>query len=151
MSSVAVRNLFRNFLSANSNEEVIDLTGQFEDLREMLVTEGVQPDAPWLGIEFVSNGEEPVSLAADNEKGLYREYGLLQLHVCAVAKIGVGANLETRGDSLLNLFRGRRIGGIVVESVAPLNTGPGATLEFEGGYVSGTVTVTFHYDNSPGT
>lgn len=143
--------MVRQFLADNSDETVIDLTGHYEDLRQMVTDAGVQPDAPWLGLEFIGDTEEPVSLAADNSKGLYREYGVLQLHVVAVAKIGVGAGLESRAEALRNLFRGRRIGGIIVESVSPVNTGPGATLEFEGGYVSGTVSVIFHYDFSPGT
>lgn len=150
MSSLPVRNLFRDFLQANSAEKVVDITGHFEDLRELLSVSGVAEDSPWLGIDFSADGEEPVSLTADNEKGLYREYGLLMLHVCAIAKIGVGSNLETRAETLLNLFRGRRIGSIVIERVTPLNTGPGATLEFDAGYVSGTVTVQYHSDKALG-
>jgi hypothetical protein len=151
MSSTSVRTLVKDFLAANSSEDVVDLTGEFQDLREMLAENGVTPDSPWLGLEFIGDSEEPVSLAADNEKGLYREAGLIQLHICAIAKIGVGANLLTRAEDLRNLFRGRRIGAIVVENVSPINTGPGATLEFEGGYVSGTVSVTYHYDFTPGS
>ena len=136
MSSSHIRQVIKTFIEANTSETLVDLTGHFEDLREMLEVSGVAPDAPWLGIEFVSDGEEPVGLYADNEKGLYREYGLIQLHVCTQAKIGAGASLETRGEALLNLFRGRRIDGIIVERVSPINTGPGATLEFEVGSVS---------------
>ena len=150
MSSSAVRTLVRDFLEDESSETVVDLTGQFEELRVLLSESGVQPDSPWLGLEFIGDSEEPVSLSADNEKGLYREYGLIQLHICAVAKIGVGANLESRAEDLRNLFRGRRIEGIVVESVSPLNTGPGATLEFDAGYVSGTVSIGYHFDLTPG-
>lgn len=149
MSSLEVRNLIKDFLDDNSAETVIDLTGHFEDLRELLVEEDVQPDAPWLGLEFVADDEEPVSLTANNEQGLYREFGLVQLHVCAVSKIGVGVELVSRGDVLQKLFKGRRIGALVVESVRPINTGPGATLEFDAGYVSGTVTVSYKYDSTP--
>lgn len=149
MSSLAVRDLVRDFLADNSSETVIDLTGHFEDLRELLAVEGVQPDAPWLGLEFIGDEEVPVSLSATNTKGLYREFGQIQLHICAIAKIGVGASLETRAEALRNLFRGERIGAIVVEGVSPINTGPGATLEFDAGYVSGTVSVTYHFDITP--
>lgn len=149
MSSLEVRTLIKDFLDDNSAETVIDLTGHFEDLRELLVEEDVQPDAPWLGLEFVSDAEEPVSLTANNEQGLYREFGLVQLHVCAISKIGVGVELVSRGDVLQKLFKGRRIGALVVESVRPINTGPGATLEFDAGYVSGTVTVSYKYDSTP--
>lgn len=151
MSSAPVRQAIRNFLSTESTESVVDLSGHFEDLRELLEDEGVSPDAPWLGLDFSSDGEEPVGLSADNDKGLYREYGIVLMHVCAVAKIGVGASLESRGEVLLNLFRGRRINGVVIERVSPINTGPGATLEFEAGYVSGTVTAQYYYDRALGT
>ena len=151
MSSSGVRTLITDFLAAESAEDVVDLTGQFSDLRAMLAAAGIQPDAPWLGLEFIGNGEDPVSLSATNDKGLYRESGLIQLHVCATAKIGAGAALISRGEILRNLFRGRRIGAIVVESVSPINTGPGATLEFEAGYVSGTISVAYHFDLTPGT
>ena len=149
MSSLSVRNLIRDFLEDNSVETVVDLTGEFENLKDMLLEHEVQPDAPWLGLEFIGDSELPVSLHATNELGLYREMGQIQLHVCAVARIGVGASIENRAEVLRNLFRGRRIGGIVIESVSPVNTGPGATLGFEGGYVSGTVSVAYYYDMSP--
>lgn len=150
MSSSYVRQKIKDFIAAQTSETLVDLTGHFENLRELLENSSVAPDAPWLGLEFSSDGEEPISLTADNEKGLYREYGLVQLHVCALAKIGVGSSLESRGEALLNLFRGRRIDGVVVERVSPINTGPGATLEFEAGYVSGTVTVQYYYDRALG-
>lgn len=151
MSSLSVRTLVKNFLAAKSTEKVIDLTGHYEELRKMLAQEGVQPDASWLGIDFVASSELPVSLSATNDQGLYREIGSVLLHICAVAKIGVGNSIIQRGEVLRNLFRGERIGGIVVEGVSPVNTGPGATLEFEAGYVSGTVEVSYHYDMTPGT
>jgi len=152
MSSSNVRTLVKDFLTAEiPSETVVDLTAQFDDVKEMLTDQySLQPDAPWLGIDFQGDTEEPVSLSADNEKGLYREFGQIQLHICAMAKIGVGASLLARAEVLRNLFRGRRIEGIVVESVSPLNTGPGATLEFENGYVSGTVIVAYHFDLTPG-
>ena len=149
MSSKAVRDLILDFLEDGSEELIVDLTGHYENLRDLLGESGVQPDAPWLGIEFIGDSEDPVSLTANNEQGLYREYGLIQLHVCAQAKIGVGASLVDRGEPLRNLFRGERIGAIVINSVSPVNTGPGATLEFEAGYVSGTISVAYHYDFTP--
>jgi len=151
MSSSVVRTQVKDFLEENSSEDVVDMTGHFEDLRQLLADSEVTPDSPWLGLEFIGDSEDPVSLSADNEKGLYREFGLIQLHICAIAKIGVGADIVSRGEILRNLFRGRRIGSIVVESVSPINTGPGATLEFEAGYVSGTVSVSYKHDFSPGT
>lgn len=151
MSSLAVRDLINQFLEDNSTEDVVDLTGHFEEMKNMLADNDIQPDAPWLGLEFIGDEELPVSLAATNDQGLYREFGQISLHICAVAKIGVGSSIIQRGEVLRKLFRGERIGGIVVESVSPINTGPGATLEFEGGYVSGTITVSYYYDVIPST
>lgn len=149
MSSLDVRTLVRNFIAANSAETLVDLTGQYQDFRKLMSDEGVQPDAPWLGLEFIGDSELPVSLHATNDKGQYREIGRIVLHICAVAKIGVGASIESRADVLHKLFKGQRIGGVVVESIIPLNTGPGATLEFEGGYISGTMSIEYYYDSSP--
>jgi hypothetical protein len=150
LSTSYVRTAIMDFLSDNSNEDFVDCTGRFEDLRELLAEESIQPDAPFVLVEFIGGPEEPVSLAADNEQGLYREYGSVQLHIVAAAKIGGGASLVSRGQALHNLFKGRRIGSIVVEEIISLNTGPGATLEFEAGYISGTITINFHADSTPG-
>lgn len=150
MSSPIVRDAVKNFLDDSSDEDVVDLSGEFGELKELLGENEIQPDAPWLGIEFIGNEELPCSLSATNEQGLYREIGSVLLHVCAEAKIGGGQVIIDRGEVLRKLFRGRRIGSIVVESVSPLNFGPGATLEFDGGYVSGTITVAYHLDISPG-
>lgn len=150
MSSPIVRDAVKNFLDDSSDEDVVDLSGEFGELKELLGENEIQPDAPWLGIEFIGNEELPISLSATNEQGLYREIGSVLLHVCAEAKIGGGQVIIDRGEVLRKLFRGRRIGSIVVESVSPLNFGPGATLEFDGGYVSGTITVAYHLDISPG-
>lgn len=151
MSSLAVRTAVLQFLEDNAGSEtVVDLTGHYEEMLDMLAEAGLQPDAPWLGIEFIGDEELPVSLAATNDQGLYREFGIIQLHICAVAQLGVGNSMLQRAEVLRDLFRGERIGGIVVESVSPMNTGPGATLEFEGGYVSGTININYYYDVTPG-
>lgn len=141
-----MRTEIKQFLAANSAETVVDLTSQFEDLRQLLAELSIQPDAPWLGVSFIGSDEVPVSLSATNDVGLYRETGAVQLHVVSEAKIGVGDSLLTRGETLRNLFRGRRIGDIVIESVTPLNTEAGATLEFEAGYMSGTCIVAYYRD-----
>lgn len=146
MSSVYVRTQVKQFLADNSNEKVVDMTSQFEELRQLLSENDIQPDAPWLGVQFIGSDEVPVSISATNDVGLYRETGAVQLHVVAEAKIGVGDSLLTRGETLRNLFRGRRIGDIVIESVTPLNTEAGATLEFEDGYMSGTCIVAYYRD-----
>lgn len=150
MSSTQTRTLVKQFLADNApTETVIDFSAQFEEMSEVLAQAGLSNDAPWLGLEFIGDDEIPVSLAATNDLGLYRETGSIILHVCAEARIGVGNSLLARGEVLRNLFRGRRIGPVVIESVTPINFGPGSTLEFEGGYVSGSITISYYSDIVP--
>jgi len=149
MSSSQVRTAIKDLLDDESAENVVDITGHFEDFKVLLQDEGIQPNAPWLGLEFIGDDEIPISLSATNELGLYRETGLIVLHVAAEAKIGVGDSLVQRGEVLRNLFRGRRIGNIVIESVTPINTSRGATLEFDGGYMSGTINMAYYCDIIP--
>jgi hypothetical protein len=146
VSSSAVRTAILDFLDENSSETVIDMTGHYEDFREFLADAGVQPDAPFLLVQFIGGGEEPVSLSATNSLGLYRETGLIQLHVCAIAKIGVGASIISRGELLRDLFRGVRINGIVIDGISTTQTDAGATLDFDAGYVSGTIGLDYHCD-----
>ncbi len=147
MSSVYVRTQVIAFLEANSNETVVDLTSVFGAIHETTADAGVQPDAPWLGLEFIGGEELPVALAATNDQGKYREFGAIVLHVVDIARLGGGNALLTRGETLQNLFRGRRINSILVTEMTGLNTGPGATLEFEGGYMSGSFQISYQRDN----
>lgn len=151
MSSASVRTQVKAFLAANSSETILDFTDIFGELNQVLAnqTPEIQPGSPWVGIEFVAHSDEPVALAADNTQGLYREQGSIILHIAEEAKIGVGNVLLARAEVLRKLFRGRRIGNIVVEGVTPPNFGRGATLEFDGGYMACTVTVAYHADASP--
>ncbi len=147
MSSSYVRTQIKSFIDTNApSEDVIDLTSDFQELRQLVADSGIQPDAPWLGIQFIGHDEIPVSLPATNDQGLYRESGGVFFHVVAVASIGVGDRLLARGESLRNLLRGRRIGEITVETVAPMSFDEGATLKFEAGYVSGSFLMSYHYD-----
>jgi len=147
MSSAAVRTLILNFLDLNApSESVVDLTSQFGEIKEFIADVGVQPDSPWLGVQFVGSDEIPVELAATNVQGKYRESGVIYIHVVDVARLGVGAALLTRGETLRKLFRGTRIGSIIIESVTPLNFDGGATLAFEGGYMSGSFLMSYISD-----
>lgn len=149
MSSSSVRTAVRQFLDNNSSEDIIDLSDQFDDFKEMLAEANLQPDAPWLGLDFIGDEELPISLSATNEIGLYREIGSIILHVCTEARLGAGNSIIARAEDLRNLFRGLRIGNIVIDGVTPVNFGPGATLSFDGGYISGTITISYHADASP--
>jgi len=147
MSSVAVRDAVLEFLEAESDEDVVVLDADVDELKDLLAENSIQPDAPWLGVQFVGDGEEPVGLSADNTHGKYRERGGIYFHIVAAGTIGVGDSILSRGETLRNLLRGRRIDGeVVIESMSTVNFGNGATLEFEGGYVSGTFFITYHRD-----
>jgi hypothetical protein len=122
------------------------LTALYGELGETLADQGVQPDAAWLGLDFIGDGEEPISLSATNDQGLYREVGAIYFHVVETARIGVGDVILSRGETLRNLIRGRRIGDIVIERVSPMNFGVGGTLHFEDGYMSGSFLVSYHRD-----
>lgn len=146
MSSVYVRTQIKDFLADNSAEDIIDLTAQYDELNKMLSEAGIQPDSPWLGLQFLGDDELPIALAATNDQGKYRESGAIYFHIVAAAQIGVGDSMLARGEVLRNLFRGRRIGSIIIDSVTPMNFDNGATLEFEGGYVSGSFFVAYRRD-----
>lgn len=146
MSSVYVRDQMKSFLADNSDESVVDLTALYGEIREMLGDNDIQPDAPWLGIQFIGSDEIPVALAATNVQGKYRETGAIYFHVVATAQLGVGDALLQRGEVLRNLLRGRRMGDIIIDSVTPMNTENGATLEFEAGYMSGSFFVSYQRD-----
>lgn len=139
MSSPYVRTTMKAFITTNApTEKLVDLTSLFQEIKELMEDNDVPSDSPWLGIQFVGGDERPIGLAANNETGKYREDGAIFFHVVDVARIGNGDSLLTRGEALRTLIRGRRIGDILIESVTPMNFDSGATLQFEGGYMSGS-------------
>lgn len=147
MSSVYVRNQMKTFIGTVAPAEtLIDLSGLFDDIRDMIVDAGLGTTDPWLGIQFIGNEEDPVTVAANNTQGKYREIGAVYLHVVDIAKLGVADSILTRAETLRGLIRGQRIGSVIVESVTPANFGTGATLEFEGGYTSASFIVSYRRD-----
>lgn len=147
MSSIYVREQVMDFIEDNlPGETLVDLTSDFQELKELLADNGLQPDAPWLGIDFIGADEEPASLAANGETGCYRETGAFQIHICTIARLGNGNSILTRGEAVRNLFRGKNINGVIIESMTLVNTNAGATLQFEGGYMSGTFIVSYIRD-----
>lgn len=147
MSSIFVRETFTDFLLANApGEQLLDLTAQYSELKELMIDAGFAEGSDWLGIEFIADDEVPVTVPATNSQGKYRETGAVYLHVVSQASMGVGHRLLARGEAIRNILRGQRISGIIVESVTPMVFGPGATLQFEGGWMSGSFLVSYQYD-----
>ena len=146
MSSSYVRTAIKQFLADNTNEDVVDLTSVYQEIRELLADSNIQPDSPWLGITFVGGVETPIALAATNDQGKYREFGAVEFHFFDVARLAGGAALLARGEALINLLRGSRIGDIIVDEMTMMNFDTGATLDFEGGYMSGTFSMVYRRD-----
>lgn len=147
MSSTYVRTQIKNFIAAEAPaEKVIDLTSLFSDMKEVIEENSIGHDDPWLGLEFIGDEELPITIGSTNDKGKYRETGAIYFHIVVVASLGSGDTILSRGDTLRDLMRGRRIGNLVVESVSPINTSSGATLQFEGGYMSGSFIVSYYCD-----
>lgn len=148
MSSSYVRTELKNFITTNIPSEinVVDLTGEYENLRNVLAKSGINHTNNWLGLQFIANEEEVITLAAGNDAGKYREFGALYLHIVSPAQIGVVDIILPRTETIRNAFRGQRIGDILIQSVTPPNFEAGATLQFEGGYQSASVIVTYERD-----
>lgn len=150
MSSAYVRTQVKAFMAANSAEKVMDLTALFGEVNKNLLANSpsISPSQDWVGLQFIGGDEGPRSLPATNDQGLYREDGALFIHVVTPAKIGAGASLLTRGETLRDIFRGRRIGSIIIQSVTPLNFDNGATLQFDGGWMSASFLCDYYRDNN---
>lgn len=147
MSSAYVRTQIKDFLAANApGEKIVDLTGRFEEIGELLENEGILDDADWLGLDFIGNDEVPITVPATNLSGKYRETGVIYFHLVTRAALGQSASVLSRGEALRDLLRGQRIGNMIVESTTPVNFGAGAALRFEGGYISGSFLLSYERD-----
>lgn len=147
MSSLGVRALIKSFVATNApSEKAIDLSGQYAEIENLIADHGITRTDPWLGLQFIGNDENPITVGSTNTSGKYREMGSIYIHVVDIAKFGAADTILARAESLRNLFRGQRIGGIVIESVTPPNFDMGATLSFEGGYTSASFMVGYYKD-----
>lgn len=148
MSSLSVRTAVISFLETNSpSETFIELDGQYDNIQGVVEEAGLTLDDSWVGVQFIGNDEVPISVGSNNTEGKYRESGAIYIHIVDVAKLGVSGTILTRGEALRDLLRGRRIGSIFIESMTPINFGPGAALQFEDGYMCGTFILGYLNDN----
>jgi hypothetical protein len=147
MSSSYVRTQLKTFITANSPaENQADMSGGYEDIQVFLGDKGIAMTDPWLGLQFIPNDEVPITLPATNTSGKYRETGAVYIHIVDVAKPNVSDSILTRGETLRDLLRGRRLGEVKVESITPLNFELGATLNFDGGFVAASFILSYQYD-----
>jgi len=147
MSSTYIRSQFKTFLSTDlATENVIDMTGQYHKLNKVIGDVGLTRQDPWLGLQFIGSNEEYVSVSLGPNKGCYREHGSVFFHVVDRVSNTVVDDILLRTEVLRDLFRGRRINDIVVESVTPPNFESGATLQLDAGYQSASIIVNFYRD-----
>lgn len=142
MSSLYVREKIIDFLKTNTTETIVDIDGESGTLRDLLAHEGVGHTGNWVAVQFIGSIEEPISI----DSGKYREAGSIYIHTVAKAQLGVNKLILPRATTLQELLRGRRIEDIVVEDIVPPNFGSGGTLDFEGGYTSAVIIVSYHRD-----
>jgi hypothetical protein len=147
LSSLYVRSQIKAFLATNApTEKVVDLTGEFEELEDILAEAGIGMMDDWVGVQFVGSDEVPISVGSTNTKGKYRETGAVHIHVVSIAKLGVSDTILARAETLRDLFRGQRIGTMFIESVTPSNFEAGAALRFEDGFMSGAFLIGYQND-----
>lgn len=143
-----VRSLIKTFLAANApSEKVFDLDGLFEELQD-IENDAMQalPDGPWVGLQFIPGDEVPITIGSTNTQGKYREDGAVYIHVVDIAKLGVRDSILTRATTLRNLFRGREIGTMTIQSMTNVQFEAGAALRFEGGYMTGAFILSYIND-----
>ncbi len=142
MSSSYVRAEIKNYLAANSSEQIIDISGEFREMRDLMDDYGLNADSLWVGLQFVGSTEEPISVPAR----CFREFGSVFLHVVAPIQLGAIDGIITRCETIRSLFRGRRINDIIIESVSPPNTESGTTIEFDNNFTSASIFLDYYRD-----
>ena len=149
MSSSYVRSEVLSFLTTNfPSEKIIDLSGEYEYLTDFLLENNISNEK-WIGLQFNGGQEEPITVNSTNISGDYRELGIVLIHIVEPARLGVGALILSRAESIRDALRGQRIGNrILIDSMTPPNFEAGATLEFTGGYTSAAIIVSYQYDFS---
>ena len=77
MSSEYVRDQIKTYLGANSGESLIDISGEFREIKDLMSAYGLGVNSDWIALQFIGSTEEPTSVPA----GCYREFGSIFLHV----------------------------------------------------------------------
>ena len=142
MSSVVTRTEIKDYFAANSAEKLIDISGEFRDLVNLLADESVTDSDNWVAVQFVGNSEEMISVPV----GCYREFGTISFHVVAPLSIGAIDGILTRCETIRSLYRGKRINDIIIESVGPPNTEIGTTIDFENNFTSASFFIDYYRD-----
>lgn len=150
MSSKRVVDATMQYLTTNfPSVKKVDMSGAFSSLEDLLAENSITLEDDWIGLQFLADDERPMTSPATRLRGKFRETGLIMIHVVSVAKKGsshIGA-IRTRAEALRDSFRASRIGNTyIVQAVTPPTFAKGATLDFEGGLVSGTIMISYESD-----
>lgn len=151
MSSLAVRDAIEAFCQANFPAETyVDLTAEYQTITDLLEYYSLDHNSTWLGVEFSANPEIPVALNANNAEGGYREDGSVSFNFVAPAALGPKARaMLERAENFKKAIRGQRLGQMIVEEVIGPNTGAGAVLQFDSGFMCASIIIGYHIDISP--
>lgn len=147
MSSKDVRDSIKTFIGTDiPTETVFDLTNLYDEIDKDLQKAGINYNDSWLGIQFIGSEESPITVLSTNTTGKYREEGAIFLHVVSPAKASATDDILNRTETIRNAFRGKRIGDILILSVAPPNFEAAATMQFESGWTSASIIVNYRRD-----
>lgn len=148
MSSQYVREEALNYLKTEyPTETFLDLTAQYQELSDFLSDNGVGKTDNWVGVQFSGGPDDIVTIGSDG--GCYRETGTILLHIVSPVQMGVVSVILPRIETIRMGLRGKRINGdIVVDGTTTPNFEAGATLEFSGGYTSGTTVINYYRDQT---
>lgn len=146
MSSTYVRDQITTFLQAfptAPDNDPIDLTAKAGSLKDYLARQSISVGNDWLGVQFVGSSEVPQTIPATNTVGKFQELGVILLHIVTKASDDAPSRIQPRAEALMNYFRAQRINDILIESMTPPNYESGATLQFEGGWTSATINISY--------
>ncbi len=149
MSSTVVRQGFIDFLTdvLDGDEKLVDLTSTFDELQDLLEANDIGVNEKWTAIQFVGSEEVPVDVRGANNRGKYRETGVVYIHIVDVSSLNVHTKILERAEIIRNAFRGQRIADkILIETVTPPNFGGGITLSFTGGYTACIIQIDYQFD-----
>ncbi|MCK5883237.1 MAG: hypothetical protein KAG61_06075 [Bacteriovoracaceae bacterium] len=148
MSSQYVREQMLTHLQTTfPTEKIVDLTAQYKDLYEFLADNSIGKTDNWIGVQFTGGPDDLITIGSDG--GCYRETGAILLHVVAPLQIGVVGIILPRVELIRKGLRGTRVNlDITIDSTTTPNFEAGATLEFSGGYTSGTTVLNYHRDET---
>lgn len=149
MSSKYVRDQIKAFIATTfPSEKVLDISAEYLEFSDLMAAAGVGIDDTFIALQFIGDRIDPITIPATNLKGCYREFGSVFIHIVEPVDRDAIDNILTRGDAYIEAFTSQRIGQMTIDNVSPINTAQGSTLEFQGGYTSGSIYLSYRRDRN---